>query len=150
MYPKNSLDFIDDVAKELNLPRDLVSDTIHFVYSDLRKRLDIFDDITFTVSRLGTFSTNRAKLQKAKKRLLIKMNSFKESKRYERDLANINNAIVKNDILSIEYYENKLKKLEWHKKNGDPYKKYSEKQEEDCRGIIKYLEKEIKYGGDIK
>lgn len=142
MLPRNSMEFIDEIAQKTGYEKQLVQDAVRFFYESLRKSLSNFDDVTISVIQLGTFSTNRNKLKKQKKEILkryIKANKML----FANDVRIINDAIEKNDKIMIDYYENKLAKLKWHKENGDPYKKYSLEQEEDCKRVIKFLNKEI-------
>lgn len=68
MNPKNYKNFYEDIAKEVEVHKDLVSDFIFFFYAKLRKSLSELENPKINVPNLGTFSVRHHKLKKAIKR----------------------------------------------------------------------------------
>ena len=68
MKPKNHKSFFEEVAKEIEVHKDVVDDIITFYYSKLRKNLSNLTDTHINVSGLGTFSIRKRKLEKSIKR----------------------------------------------------------------------------------
>ncbi len=149
MLPINCNDIYKQVADELGVNEQLVNDFISHVFSEIRKKMNNLEDASFSIDNIGTFRVTSAKLKKERIRLK-KKRYFNHKISAATDYDIINNAIAKVDKDDIDILENKLEKLKWHKENGDPYKKYNKKQEEDCRRRIEFLKKEIECGGYIK
>jgi nucleoid DNA-binding protein len=68
LNPKNYKNFYKDIAKEVEVHKDLVSDFIFFFYAKLRKNLSELEHPKINVPNLGTFSIRHHKLKKAIKR----------------------------------------------------------------------------------
>ena len=68
MNPKNYKNFYEDIAKEVEVHKDLVSDFIFFFDAKLRKSLSELEHPKINVPNLGTFSVRHHKLKKAIKR----------------------------------------------------------------------------------
>ena len=68
MNPKSYKNFYEDVAKEAEVHKDLVSDFVFFCYARLRKALSELEYTKINVPNLGTFSIRHHKLKKAIKR----------------------------------------------------------------------------------
>ena len=147
MLPKNSTDFFPKIAEELGLDEDLVSDYIYFVFSKFRKCLSGFKNDSYYFKGLGTFETSISLLQKELKAVKAKNNKYAKMN-LNSEVENIMNAMLKQNKSTLRYYEGKLKKILWHKENGDPYKKYSAKQEEDIRRRIELYKKRCQRGSD--
>ena len=148
MLAKNSIEYIDEVANELGVERNVVNDIIRFFYNQLRVTLSDFKSTSLVVCNIGKFSTTRQRLINEKKRFLGPC--AEGNKIAERDVAILNDAIYEHNKIAIDYYENKLAKLRWHKEHGDPYKKYSEEQEKNCKGILELLTEENQRRGSFK
>ena len=64
MKPKNHKSFFEEVAKEIEVHKDVVDDIVTFYYARLRKSLSNLTDTHINVSGLGTFSIRKKKLEK--------------------------------------------------------------------------------------
>ncbi len=68
MNPKNYKKFYDDIAKESEVHKDLVSDFVFFFYDRVRKNLSNLTNPKISLPNLGTFSIRTNKLKKSIKR----------------------------------------------------------------------------------
>ena len=68
MNPKKYKNFYEDIAKDVKVHKDLVSDFVFFFYAKLRKNLSELENPKINVPNLGTFSVRHYKLKKAIKR----------------------------------------------------------------------------------
>ena len=64
MNPKNYKNFYDDIAKESEVHKDLVSDFVFFFYDKVRKNLSNLTSPKIALPNLGTFSIRINKLKK--------------------------------------------------------------------------------------
>jgi|TARA_E500000305_G_C3977913_1_gene215303 nucleoid DNA-binding protein len=64
LKPKSHKYFFDDVAKEVDVHKDVVEDMISFYYSKVRKSLSNLDDTHVNVTGLGTFILRKKRLEK--------------------------------------------------------------------------------------
>ena len=64
MKPKNHKSFFENVAKEVNVHKDVVDDLITFYYSKIRKSLSDLEDTHINVAGLGTFILRKKRLEK--------------------------------------------------------------------------------------
>ena len=65
MNPKNYKNFYDDIAKESEVHKDLVSDFVFFFYDKVRKNLSNLTSPKIALPNLGTFSIRTNKLKKS-------------------------------------------------------------------------------------
>tara|TARA_R100001015_G_C4628062_1_gene187998 strand:- start:2086 stop:2445 length:360 start_codon:yes stop_codon:yes gene_type:complete len=65
MNPKNYKNFYDDIAKESEVHKDLVSDFVFFFYDKVRKNLSNLTSPKIALPNLGTFSIRINKLKKS-------------------------------------------------------------------------------------
>ena len=65
MNPKNYKNFYDDIAKESEVHKDLVSDFVFFFYDRVRKNLSNLTSPKILLPNLGTFSIRTTKLKKS-------------------------------------------------------------------------------------
>ena len=68
LNPKSYKNFYEDIAEEVEVHKDLVSDFVFFFYARLRKGLSELEDTKINLPNLGTFSIRHYKLKKAIKR----------------------------------------------------------------------------------
>ena len=54
MRPKSHKSFFEDVAKEVNVHKDVVDDLVTFYYGKVRKNLSNLSDTHINVAGLGT------------------------------------------------------------------------------------------------
>ena len=64
MKPKNHKYFFTDVAKEIDVHKDVVDDIITFYYSRVRKCLSNLNDTHINIAGLGTFILRKKRLEK--------------------------------------------------------------------------------------
>ena len=77
MNPKNYKKFYEDIAKDAEVHKDLVSDFVFFFYDKLRKNLSNLTYHKILVPNLGTFTIRHGKLKKSLQRLLkVMINQF--------------------------------------------------------------------------
>ncbi len=87
MKPKNHKAFFEEVAKEINVHRDVVEDIVTFYYAKVRKNLSELSDTHISVSGLGTFSIRKRKLEQSIKRNKdiignLRKNEYKDYEKY--------------------------------------------------------------------
>ena len=68
MKPKSHKYFFEDVAKEIDIHKDVVDDLITFDYNKVRKNLSDLTDTHINVAGLGTFTIRKKKLEQSIKR----------------------------------------------------------------------------------
>ena len=68
MNPKNYKSFYEEIAKEAEVHKDLVSDFISFFYSKVRYNLSTLSNPKINLPGLGTFKIRKGKLKNAIKR----------------------------------------------------------------------------------
>ena len=68
MKPKNPKEFYSDIAKEIEVHKDVVNDLVAFFYAKFRKNLSELKAPKINLPGLGTFSIRKKKLEKAIKR----------------------------------------------------------------------------------
>ena len=68
MKPKSHKSFFEDIAKEVDVHKDVVDDLITFYYARIRKNLSDLIDTHINVAGLGTFILRKKKLEKSIKR----------------------------------------------------------------------------------
>jgi len=68
LNPKKYKSFYNDIAKDVEVHKDLVSDLIFFFYDKVRKNLSELKDPKVSIHNLGTFSIRTNKLRKTIKR----------------------------------------------------------------------------------
>ena len=68
LNPKKYKSFYNDIAKDVGVHKDLVSDLIFFFYDKVRKNLSELKDPKVNIPNLGTFSIRTNKLRKVIKR----------------------------------------------------------------------------------
>jgi len=64
LKPKNHKSFFKDVAKEIDVHKDVVDDLVTFYYGKLRKSLSDLKDTHINVAGLGTFILRKKRLEK--------------------------------------------------------------------------------------
>ena len=62
MRPKKAKEFIDDVAKEVGLAKEVVESVIGFYYRELRQNLSVLSHSRVHVTNLGDFVTKHWKV----------------------------------------------------------------------------------------
>lgn len=68
MNPKNYRSFYQDIAKDVGVHKDLVSNLVFFFYDKARKNLSGLKNPKINIPNLGTFSIRVSKLKKAIKK----------------------------------------------------------------------------------
>nr|QPI16327.1 MAG: hypothetical protein NIOZUU157_00217 [Virus NIOZ-UU157] len=68
MNPKNYRDFFEDISKDAEVHKDLVSEFVSFFYGRVRKSLSTLESTKINLPGLGTFKIRTGKLKKAIKR----------------------------------------------------------------------------------
>ncbi len=68
MKPKNPKEFYEDIAKEVEVHKDVVNDFVAFFYAKFRKNLSELKGPKIILPGLGTFAIRKKKLEKAIKR----------------------------------------------------------------------------------
>jgi nucleoid DNA-binding protein len=68
LRPKNPKEFYSDIAKEVDVHKDVVHDFVAFFYAKFRKNLSELKAPKINLTGLGTFSIRKNKLEKAIKR----------------------------------------------------------------------------------
>jgi nucleoid DNA-binding protein len=119
LKPKNHKSFFDDVAKEVDVHKDVIDDFVTFYYAKVRKNLSNLTDAHINVAGLGTFSLRKKKLEKAIKRNKDILGNLEKMtyKGYEKYLP------VKNKLKQMESALSKLsEKLDSKKKFKDENK----------------------------
>lgn len=64
MKPKSHKYFFEDVAKEIDIHKDVVDDLITFYYNKVRKNLSDLTDTHINIAGLGTFILRKKRLEK--------------------------------------------------------------------------------------
>ena len=115
MNPKNYKNFYEDIAKEVEVHKDLVSDFIFFFYAKLRKSLSELEHPKINVPNLGTFSVRHHKLKKAIKRQKDILGNLQKM-----TFDGFDKSIPVNE--KIKQMENLLNKIEINIKNKKSFK----------------------------
>jgi len=62
LNPTKSKSLIPIIAKKLNLPEDMVAETIDFYYDELAKKIENFEGPKITIKKLGEINFSRPKI----------------------------------------------------------------------------------------
>lgn len=132
MLPKKSKDIIESVYDNIE-DKKLAKDLVDYVFSELRTSMSNLDNIVYNFHCFRFFTT---------KKLVMKEKSYVSNIINERRnldcigfykgewarLINLQKLLAEDDK---RFEEAINRKLEWHKKNGDPYGVYKRKLEAD-------------------
>ena len=133
MIPKKASDFIDEVAKDLNLNPKLVDVIITAYWNDVRKKLSGLDYQKINIPNLGVFAVRYNKLKELQMRYdgyIKQKESVKTFKRYSY-IYDAKNYSEKIDKLFERLIENKKKKIKIKEIRRNGLKDNLEKQDEN-------------------
>ena len=118
MKPKNHKSFFEEVAKDINVHKDVVEDLIVFYYARVRKNLSDLTDTHISVAGLGTFSLRKKKLEQSIKRNKDIIGNLRKGnyKDYEKYLP-IHEKIIKMENALDNVNERISKKLKFKNEN---------------------------------
>lgn len=142
MLPKKSNDIIEETFDEKDLK--LTKDFINFVYSEFRDSIENLERTSYYLPCFH-FTTDWRQFEKIRNHTRMKMHhkkteSAKEIYRLEAEKFNKFGDKLKKEL--DERTEAILRKLQWHKENGDPYGVYKKKLESHPEWAKKLSEKE--------
>lgn len=133
MIPKKASDFIDEVAKDLNLNPKLVDVIITAYWNDVRKKLSGLDYQKINIPNLGVFAVRYNKLKELQMRYdgyIKQKESVKTFKRYSY-IYDAKNYSEKIDKLFEKLVEDKKKKIKIKEIRKNGLKDNLEKQDEN-------------------
>ena len=133
MIPKKASDFIDEVAKDLNLNPKLVDVIITAYWNDVRKKLSGLDYQKINIPNLGVFAVRYNKLKELQMRYdgyIKQKESVKTFKRYSY-IYDAKNYSEKIDKLFERLVEDKKKKIKIKEIRRNGLKDNLEKQDEN-------------------
>ena len=133
MIPKKASDFIDEVAKDLNLNPKLVDVIITAYWNDVRKKLSGLDYQKINIPNLGVFAVRYNKLKELQMRYdgyIKQKESVKTFKRYSY-IYDAKNYSEKIDKLFERLIEDKKKKIKIKEIRRNGLKDNLEKQDEN-------------------
>jgi nucleoid DNA-binding protein len=133
LIPKKASDFIDEVAKDLNLNPKLVDVIITAYWNDVRKKLSGLDYQKINIPNLGVFAVRYNKLKELQMRYdgyIKQKESVKTFKRYSY-IYDAKNYSEKIDKLFEKLVEDKKKKIKIKEIRKNGLKDNLEKQDEN-------------------
>lgn len=144
MFPKKSNILYDKVAELTGEDKELVEDIINFTFSHLRKTMGHLDQIRFSLPFM-TFETNKKLLNKEITRILSMRECYKKRGLQKKYVAMRESLFTLKENIEKErdeYDKAKVKKLKWHKENGDPYGVYKKELAANTRRYQELLKEE--------